>query len=104
MSADNTRRRLQFLRAELKQVSLELARLKRDQRACKRNLEVVISSAYCPVCLQPLSLEYKYEYTDKMGAIFREIEKKIAGIIERQESLEQEIRGLEEALGDTNGG
>ena len=96
---EHVKKRLEDLRAELKQVGSEITKLRREQRECKRNLDVVVSSAYCPVCLQPLSLEYKYEYSDKMAAIFRGIEKRIALAVEKQASLEQEIRNLEEALG-----
>ncbi|SRR5579875_1232930 len=103
MNDEHVRKRLEDLREELREVGSELTRLRREQRECKRNLEAVVSSAYCPVCLQPLSLEYKYEYSDKMAAIFRGIEKRIASAAEKQASLEHEIRSLEEALGGTGG-
>jgi len=101
---EHVKKRLEDLRAELREVASELTKLRREQRGCKRNLDLVVSSAYCPLCLQPLSLEYKYEYSDKVAAIFRDIEKRIALAAEKQASLEHEIRSLEEALGGAGGG
>jgi len=95
---DYVRRRLEELRSELKVLNKQITDLKKDEKTCKRNFDVVVSSAYCPVCLQPLSLEYKHEYSEKIGAIVRDIERRIYRALERQKALEQEISNLEEAI------
>lgn len=95
MGAENPAKRLEALKRELEALNTEIAHLRRDERACKRNLDLVISSAYCPVCLQPLSLKYKHEYSEKVAAIIRDIEKRLQEVLGRQRVLEEEIRNLE---------
>ncbi len=94
--------RINQLRAQLEEVNRTLTRLRRDQRLYKRNFDLVVANAYCPVCLQPLSLEYKYEYSEKIARIIRENERRIAVESEHQRALEQEILNLEKAMGNNS--
>lgn len=98
MAAEDVASRLRTLKEELEALNGEIERLKRDERACKRNFDLVLSSAYCPVCLQPLSLEYKHEYSEKVAGILKGIARRLQEATSRQRVLEEEIRSLEVAL------
>lgn len=99
MAEAELRRRLQALKQELGALTSEMVRLRRDERACRRNFDLVVSSAYCPTCLRPLSLEYKHEYSEKVAKILADIKRRLEEASGRQRLLEEEIRNIERALG-----
>ncbi|PSN82055.1 hypothetical protein B9Q01_09120 [Candidatus Marsarchaeota G1 archaeon OSP_D] len=63
---------------DLKKRIIEIERniklLEKRKKQFEENTKKIISSAACPLCLQPLSLEYKHDYLERIARYTQEID------------------------------
>lgn len=90
--------RKERVKTRLKAVESRMSLLKKRHKTYRENFDVVVSSGVCPTCLQPLSLEYKYEYSEKISKMMRKVEGVLENCAKEADELMTEMAEIDARL------
>jgi DNA repair exonuclease SbcCD ATPase subunit len=96
--------RKERVKTRLKAVESRIKLLKKRHRTYRENFDTVVSSGVCPTCLQPLSLKYKYEYSERISKMIRKVEGVLEDCNKEVDQLMTQLAEIDAKLDDIKRG